>query len=462
MGKQLTRQYIQRIGAGLVMTALLLGSSALFNIHDYASAQSAVAPEQVQEISQSINTVQSEIQKIEAEINEYKAEVAEIDQEQDSLTKKLKQIESERNQLSSEVQLTEKEIERTQLTLQEIKNGLTFIERSVERQRDAIAQTFRTISAMDDITLAEIMFSDESLGTSFQRYSDLGITREALIQRIESLRTVRADLNKQKKEFVTEEQELAELKDKILSQRKIQDQEKIAQQGLLRETQYEEDKYQDLIAEREALRKAYEKELYEYESKLKFLFDPTALPAKGSAPLSWPLDQVLVTQMFGAISGPHRIYKDGIGHSGADFRARTPVEVYAAADGIIQGVGNTDDACRGASYGKWVLVNHDNNLATISAHLSIISVSEGQRVTRGQIIGWSGNTGRSTAPHLHFGVLAGIDAQGQNPVEVKGKASNACAGKTLVQPRAAHSAYLDPLDYLPPTTNANFKAGISR
>jgi len=460
MEKQISIQYIQRMSTGLVMTAVLIASSMVFNNARNSAFAQSVAPEEVQEISQSINNVQDEIERIEAEITEYQAEVAEIDQKQDSLTNKLKQIESERNQLSAEVNLTDKEIERTQLTLQEIKNGLSFIELSVDRQREAIAQTFRSISVMDDVTLAEIMFSDESLGSSFQRYNDINITREALVKRIESLRTVRADLNEQKKKYVSEEQELAELKDKIISQRKIQDQKQIEQQGLLRETQYEEEKYKDLIAEREALRKAYEKELYEYESKLKFLFDPTALPAKGSAPLSWPLDNIVVTQMFGVKTGPHRAYEAG--HSGADFRARTPVEVYAAADGIIQGVGNTDDACKGASYGKWVLVKHDNNLATISAHLSIISVSEGQRVSRGQLIGWSGNTGRSTAPRLHFGVLAAIDANGQNPVEVKGKASKACAGKTLVQPRAARSAYLDPLDYLPPTTNANFKPGISR
>ena len=130
------------------------------------------------------------------------------------------------------------------------------------------------------------------------------------------------------------------------------------------------------------------------------------------------------------------------------------------ADGVVQGAGDTDLACRGASFGKWVLLDFDNNLAATYGHLSIISVKKGQKVKRGQLIGYSGNTGRTTAPHLHVSLYAGIDANGKSPVEVKGKESLACAGKILVQPRAAVDAYLDLLDYTPTTTNANFKAGV--
>ena len=153
---------------------------------------------------------------------------------------------------------------------------------------------------------------------------------------------------------------------------------------MLRETQHQESQYQSLIAEREALRKAFEQEVREYESKLVFLLDPDRLPARGSGALSFPLDKIVVTQLFGAKTGPHRTYAHG--HSGTDFRANSD-PVYAMADGVILGVGDTDQACRAASFGKWVLVKFDNNLAATYAHLSVISVSAGQRVSRGQIIG---------------------------------------------------------------------------
>jgi murein DD-endopeptidase MepM/ murein hydrolase activator NlpD len=299
--------------------------------------------------------------------------------------------------------------------------------------------------------------SDYRLSEIFQERDEIRVIQNTLGQRIYDLRFLRADLNTRKKEFLTEQEELQELQDEILDRKKIVDQSKNQQSVLLKETQYEERRYQNLIAEREALRKAFEQELYAYESKLVFLLDPTLLPARGSGVLSWPLDSLLVTQMFGAKTGPHRTYANG--HSGVDFRANGD-PVYAMADGVVQGIGDTDIACNAASFGKWILLDFDNNLAATYGHLSIISVKKGQRVQKGQMIGYSGNTGRSTAPHLHVSLYAGVDANGKSPVEVQGKESIACAGKTLVQPRAAVDAYLDLLDYLPPLSATNYKAGV--
>jgi hypothetical protein len=98
-------------------------------------------------------------------------------------------------------------------------------------------------------------------------------------------------------------------------------------------------------------------------------------------------------------------------HKGADFATKVGTPIYAAVDGVVQHAGaNGSGPTRGwgPSYGISVIVNN-NKFADGSAgnfagymHLSKVSVKRGQVVKRGDLIGYSGNTGSSTGPHLHF------------------------------------------------------------
>ncbi|MBP6908661.1 MAG: M23 family metallopeptidase, partial [Candidatus Pacebacteria bacterium] len=114
--------------------------------------------------------------------------------------------------------------------------------------------------------------------------------------------------------------------------------------------------------------------------------------------------------------------------------------------GTVLGTGDTDIACKGASFGKWVFIKYDNGLSSTYGHLSVISAKNGDRVEAGDVVGLSGNTGSSTGPHLHVAVYA---SEGVNVATVPSKS---CGGKVFTQPIAALSAYLDPALYLPPIT----------
>jgi murein DD-endopeptidase MepM/ murein hydrolase activator NlpD len=108
---------------------------------------------------------------------------------------------------------------------------------------------------------------------------------------------------------------------------------------------------------------------------------------------------------------------------------------------VVEGVGDTDVVCPGASFGKWVFIRYDNGLASTYAHLSLITAKAGQRVSTGDVVGYSGNTGYSTGPHLHMSLYAG---QG---VKISTLKSSVCQG-TYTMPIADTKAYLDPLIYL--------------
>jgi murein DD-endopeptidase MepM/ murein hydrolase activator NlpD len=125
--------------------------------------------------------------------------------------------------------------------------------------------------------------------------------------------------------------------------------------------------------------------------------------------------------------------------------------VMAMADGKILGTGDTDLTCYGASFGKFVFIQYNNGLSSTFGHLSLIKVKEGNQVKKGSIVGYSGNTGHSTGPHLHVSLYA------SQAVKMASRASVACGGRTYRLPTAPINAYLDVLAYLPPTVSSMFK-----
>ncbi len=96
----------------------------------------------------------------------------------------------------------------------------------------------------------------------------------------------------------------------------------------------------------------------------------------------------------------HPFYKVLKMHTGMDFTAPTGTEIYSTGDGVIKRV---EYAQRG--YGYNVIVDHGFGYETLYAHMSQIIVRPGQKVKRGSVVGYVGNTGTSVAPHLHYEVI---------------------------------------------------------
>ena len=113
------------------------------------------------------------------------------------------------------------------------------------------------------------------------------------------------------------------------------------------------------------------------------------------APSIWPVEG-RVGSSFGQREDPFN--GEGAFHSGIDIDAPYGTPVRATADGEVSG------AAMGAGYGREVVLNHGHDVVTVYGHLSAIAVLPGQHVTRGQVIGYVGQSGRATGPHLHYEV----------------------------------------------------------
>jgi murein DD-endopeptidase MepM/ murein hydrolase activator NlpD len=147
---------------------------------------------------------------------------------------------------------------------------------------------------------------------------------------------------------------------------------------------------------------------------------------------------VLTSPVAGRISSgfgmrSHPILRYRRLHAGVDFAARYGSPIYAVTDGVISYAG------RHGGHGNYVRIEHGSGLATGYAHMSRIAAAPGQRVRRGQVIGYVGSTGLSTGPHLHYELYR--NGQVVNPLSVKFTTTAQLAGSELAAFRAKLAQY---------------------
>jgi murein DD-endopeptidase MepM/ murein hydrolase activator NlpD len=124
----------------------------------------------------------------------------------------------------------------------------------------------------------------------------------------------------------------------------------------------------------------------------------TALPTR------WPV-RGGVNSEFGNRQSPWT--PDREFHSGLDIRAERNTPVHAPAAGTVVHAGPAQD------YGTTIILDHGQNIRTLYGHLQKLNVQHGQQVERGAVIGYTGNTGRSSGPHLHYEII--VKGQAVNP-----------------------------------------------
>lgn len=120
--------------------------------------------------------------------------------------------------------------------------------------------------------------------------------------------------------------------------------------------------------------------------------------AAASFPDKWPTDGGVISSNYGSRSNPVEGGYDW--HPGIDIAVEFGTPIYATAAGTVE------MAQWNAGYGRYVRINHGNGYETAYGHMSGIAVAAGQKVIKGEIIGFVGSTGYSTGPHLHYEVIA--------------------------------------------------------
>lgn len=436
------RMLIHRFSILLVLLALAFSTQTVFSAT-------------IDELRVQIEDGNRKVEELTREIEALSSQLTLTAKESQTLANRLKQLELTKKKLAADIALTTRRIDNAGATIEELTIGIQKTQQSIDTSMRIITETVKTVAEKESESLIENLIKYKSISEAWDYVSALADVEEQIRLRLLDLKDEKVDLSVKKDALENQKKELEGHKQSLSDQKKVAEYNSTETQKLLSTTANKQAEYEKQLAVKKAQKEAFEAELFSYESALQIAIDPNSIPSERSGVLKWPLDNIFITQYFGKTSSSKRLYVSGT-HNGIDFRAVTGTPVRAALSGTIQATGNTDYASKRTgsiqyqntsarnceSYGKWVLIRHANGLSTLYAHLSVVSVDAGDTVITGDKIGYSGNTGYSTGPHLHLTVFA---SQGVR-VEAFANSRN-CRNVTL--PLADTKAYLDPSAYLP-------------
>ncbi|MBI1957353.1 MAG: peptidoglycan DD-metalloendopeptidase family protein [Candidatus Niyogibacteria bacterium] len=362
----------------------------------------------VEQLRNRIAEKNQQIGELEKEIAGYQKEIDKVGAEAKTLSNQVKATNAAIASLSGDIRITQRRVEATELRLEELDIAIHEKEGQIGGLRRALAELLRTLYERESQSLFAVLLAHATLSSFFgdlENVQDLGGSVE---RELDYLKAVRENLAAEVALRDQERRSLVVLRRELTDQKIIEENTKKEKSVLLTQTKSREAAFEAQLREREELRATLAAEIEATENELRKLIDPSALPIARSGVLSWPIVGAVLTQSFGNTPYAQILY-DGKPHNGIDIRARSGTRVLAADDGVVWETGDTDAFLRCLSYGKWVLVRHPNNFATLYAHLSLIKVSKGDTIKRGEIIAYSGYSGYTVpagpaGAHLHFTV----------------------------------------------------------
>ncbi|MGB9609149.1 MAG: murein hydrolase activator EnvC family protein, partial [Minisyncoccia bacterium] len=339
-----------------------------------------------------------------------KSNLEDVKKQKNSLQKEINQLNQVIKQLELNISADETTIQKLQLEIESLNYDIQNINFSINKKQEAIIKVLQEIQKSGDKNLLTILLGNNSLADSFAEAQNLSNLRSQLQIDIANLNNLNKELNNKLELTKNKQTDIQNHKISLTQKQFIINDQKQTKNIILSQTKNQESLYQKQLDELQKQQDALEEEIYQMEEELRKTFNLSILPSKKSGILEWPIKLKtdggigIITQRYGQTPYSSRLYR-GKPHNGLDIGVPIGTPVYAADDGIVMAVDNNDrNFWTKYQYGKYVLIKHQNNLATLYAHLSTWIVSKGQEVKRGQLIGYSGNTGYSTGPHLHFGV----------------------------------------------------------
>jgi len=388
----------------------------------------------INDLKSQIDAKNEEIQKLEEEMKQYKGSIEGAQTLAKTLNAQIAKLNAEIKALNTQISLTSTKISKKELEIRQLGYEIENTETAMIERQKAIKGILISLNQSEENTAFEVFLKFGTISDFFTELENIEVLNGKIRENFGQLQDLKAELGTKKNSAEFASKDLKTLKSELVDQKLIQEQGKTEKNSVLKLTKNKESLYQKLLRETETKRAEIAAEIRAIESELTKLIDLSSLPPFGRGVLLKPIDGGTLTQLFGKteFAAVTDVYGNGV-HNGVDFKASVGASIFAADKGVVKAVGNSDLVCNKGSYGKWILIDHPNKLATLYAHLSLIKVTQGQNVNRGDIIGLSGNTGYTTGPHLHFTVYD------SRTVELR---------KSRVCGILPYGGYLDPMLYI--------------
>jgi murein DD-endopeptidase MepM/ murein hydrolase activator NlpD len=387
---------LRHIITAFIIVALIItqGSIPVFAVTqseiNAKNAQIQKLEQQIQAIQNKKNQTAQQKNSKEAEVNALKGQVSQLNSDIKNLQKQLVEVGQKLNETEGDIQETTQNIQDLENQIQQNKETIRNLVESLYKQSQVKNEIVAAVSAD---TLSEVFNGVEYSGTL---QSKIQILLSDITTKKEALDVANQNLANQKATLASTQGTLEDRKESIESDKnQVQSQAKasaVAVNQLNSSLNSLSAQQQDL----ENQRRATAVELASLEAALSRQFGGggTVCSARGYA---WPVRGGRISQGYGMTSYAKSGAYGGAGHNGIDIAAPVGTPIYATSAGTVVSVGFNNN-----SYGKWIVIKHNDGYYSLYGHLSAQNVSNGQSVSQGQSIGAIGMTGFTSGPHLHF------------------------------------------------------------
>lgn len=393
-------------------TYILLTAIAAITFGAIVAASSNVARAQetnnditILELNQQIRDKRSRVSSLRTQIATYERAIRARLQEAASLQSDIANIEDSVRKTELTIEATKEEIEELGLEIEQATVQIQDKETDIALHKERLSAFMRQIYKEERRDYLELFLTNERFSDFFDTIQYLeGVNRE-VFESLERLKALKEQLLAQRNTLEQSKKKLQELQQSLEVSGDLLKEQKRAKEVLVFQSVLSKEKYEALLEEARAEQIAADSDIATLEKTIR---QRLQLFENKPVSLTWPVDPSRgITTYFRDPSYPFRYIFE---HSAIDIRAYQGTPLKASADGYVA---RAKDSGMGYSY---VMLVHDQGLATVYGHVSKILVSEDTYVKKGDIIAFSGGmpgtpgAGKlTTGPHLHFEVrLNGI------------------------------------------------------
>ncbi len=354
-----------------------------------------------------VDALKKRVSEATAKKNDLKNQVKNLNADLASLSKQITLLDGQIEAQEDEIAVQEELLAQLQVLVEEKTIQLQNSEQEQADQYDRMKERVRYMVEHDSTSQLSILLASESFADFLNRWEIINQISVRDEQLFEQLRAARDKVSQEKTELEQTQQEAVDTKaqmDANMAELEAQRKSKADQQARVQsQKNATNQEYANMIETEEDLMEEYKKAAAKLAAQSTYV----------GGTFQWPLPAAnnVITCKYGMRT--HPITKKYKLHTGIDLRCSTGTNVYAANGGTVTTSGYS------SAWGNYIIISHGGGVTTLYAHLSKRLVSKGESVKRGKVIGRSGNTGYSTAPHLHFEINK--NGQSYNPLtEYKG------------------------------------------
>ena len=357
------------------------------------------------ELAPALAVTQADIDKLKNEAADLKTQKKDLQKQLDGLANdkaavlsRQKKLDEQINNTSAQIRNVEAQISAYEELIVQTEAELVDAEQREAAQYELFCHRVRSMEERGEISYWSVLFGATSFSDKLTRLNDINEVMDADQKVIDDLKALQVEITEKKTSLETSKAESEAAKADLVSKKKELDQQRQQAIALVKEIEANEKEYKSTI---DQLAQEEEDILAEALRLSKKLAEEQAAQGKpqqsNPGGYIWPVDSRYITSTVGGRASP-----GGVGstnHKGTDIgRVGYTSRIYAAKAGTVI------VSQYSSSYGNYVVVSHGAGNTTLYGHMSSRSVSVGQYVNQGDVLGITGSTGHSTGPHLHFEV----------------------------------------------------------